>query len=579
MRSSNWLAVYVIALALAAGVWVGPTPVVSWLIAAAIVGALWKWPFELDTPPPSARIGRRDIGLALVIAAPAFVYLAATWRQEFPTSGDQFLHNGYALEAYAFWWWWPFVAAVLGILAMIVAVRRNPRSPLALIGFLLLGGLAMCGIRGGFAERYPALLHFLSIPFRAVIPAPTPIAIERLVNALSIPAWLLVLRPWLIGRRIDVAGILTGALLFWQKDVICYVTSGYLEAWAIVLLLTAGEHLIRYGRQAIWRPLLLIGAAALIKEQAILTMPFVAVAFLPRRGLFPYLATVSAAITPFALYALRPLSSVRRGTGYVQLAQAFGTHAAQWRTRVALQFDVALPIVAIAVVALVALAFRNRGAAALSIAAAVDAAIFFFTTRTAAYPGYPRTNMIPLTYAALALGILIERRKALAVAAVLLTAALNAAAFAAFMRSAFEPSDARNFFEHTDSPIYFPIAEVMARQTLVAPGQTIEILNNGKRIWPLYYPGLFAEQYPGLAARYRVRVGSFRDMPQRCACTGDTAKLAVFIRFTNLGQRLPSRTAIEAEAAQCRAAMEASCLRRTALTHGDSLVAILGVAR
>ncbi len=347
----------------------------------------------------------------------------------------------------------------------------------------------------------------------------------------------------------------------------------------IVLLLTAGEHLIRYRRQAIWRPFLLIGAAALIKEQAIVTLLIVAVAFFPRRGRLPYVATVSAAITPFALYALHPMANVWRGTGYVKLAQAFGEHAAAWCARVTLQFNVALPIVAIAIVALVALAFRNRGAAALSIAVAVDATIFFFAAAQQRWPGYPRTNMIPLTYAALALGILIERRRVTAVAAVLLTATLNAAAFAAFMRSAFEPSDARNFFEHTDSPIFFPIAEVLAGQTLVPPGQTIEILNNGKRIWPLYYPGLFAEQYPALAARYRVRVGSFRDMPQRCACTGDAAKLAVFVRFTNLGERLPLRTAIEAEAVQCRAAMEASCLRRTAVRHGNSLVAILGVAR
>ncbi len=471
--------------------------------------------------------------------------MIATWRQEFPTSGDQFLHNGYALEAYAFWWPWPFLAAVAAIVATIIALWRNPRSPLPLIGFLVLAGLAACAFRGGFAGRYPALLHFFSIPFRLVIPAPTPIAIERLVNTLSIPVWLLILRPKFVGRGVDLGAILTGTFLFWQKDVIYYVTSGYLEAWAIVLLLTAGEHLVRFGGQAIWRPLLLLGTAAVIKDQAIITLPLVALVFFPRQGRLPYLATVSAAVTPFALYAMHPMANVWRGSAYVSLAQAFGPHAPQWGERVALQFGAALPVAAMAVGALLVLAFRNRGAAALLAAAALDATVFFFAAAQQHWPGYPRTNLIPLAYAALAFGVLVQGRRALGLAAVVLTTALNAMPLAAFMSSAFGPSDGRNFFEHIDAPIFYPIAEVMAKQTLVAPGQTIEILNNGKRIWPLYYPGLFVEEYPALSVRYRVRVGSFRDMPERCACSGDVAKLAVFVRFTNLGANLPARAAIE----------------------------------
>jgi hypothetical protein len=578
-RSSNWLTAYVFLAALCASVWVDSTPPLAWLIAAAIVGALWRWPFELDESPPAARAGLRDLGLALAVAAPAFVYLIATWRQEFPTSGDQFLHNGYALEAFAFWWPWPFAAALAAMAATILALRRNPRSPLPLIGFVILAGLSLCAFRGGFAGRYPALLHFFSIPFRFLIPAPTPIAVERLVNVLSIPIWLMILRPKFLGRGVDLSAILGGTLLFWQKDVIYYVTSGYLEAWAIVLLLTAGEHLVRFGRQAIWRPLLLLGTAALIKDQAIITLPLVVLAFFPKQERLRYLATVAAAVTPFALYAVHPMANVWRGSSYVSVAQAFGSHAVQWGERVALQFGAALPVAAVAVGALLVLALRNRGAAVLLAAAALDATIFFFAAAQQHWPGYPRTNLIPLAYAALALGVLVERRRTVGVAAVVLTAALNAVPLASFMTSAFGPSDGRNFFEHKDSPIFYPIAEVLAKQTLVAPDQTIEILNNGKRVWSFYYPGLFVEEYPALSARYRVRVGSFRDMPQRCACSGDVAKLAVFVRFTNLGATLPARTALEKEGAACRAAMEASCLRRTVVTHDGSPVAMLGVAR
>src|SRR5205807_1876765 len=81
---------------------------------------------------------------------------------------------------------------------------------------------------------------------------------------------------------------------------------------AIVLMLTAGEHLLRFGRRAVWRPLLLLGIAALIKETTILALPVVTMAFLPKRERWPYVATAAAAVTPFALYASHPLANVRR---------------------------------------------------------------------------------------------------------------------------------------------------------------------------------------------------------------------------------------------------------------------------
>lgn len=573
-RSSHLLVAYIFIASLGASTWVATDawlPRVAWLAAFTLAAALWKWPFALDPPPAGVRIGGRDLLLTLAIAAPAVVNLAATWRQEFPTSGDQFLHNAYALEAYAFWWPIPFLLAV----AAVILVVRQPESGRALAALAVLALLATWGFRGAFAERYPALLHVLSIPLRALLPAPTPIDVERLVNTLSIPLWLLVLRPWLIGRRVDAAALATGVMLFWQKDVVYYVTSGYLEPWAIVLLLTAGEHLLRFGREAIWRPLLLLGTAALIKDQAILTLPIVAALFFPRRERLAYMATVAAAATPFALYAAHPMANVWRGTAFVSLSRALGEHASLWRARTALQFGIGWPVAALAVLALLALAFRNRGAAALALAAVLDSGIFFLAAVQQPWAGYPRTSLIPFAFTALALGLLLERLpwNGVAIAGM---AVLTAIPLAPFLRDAFAPSDARNFFEHRDAAIYFPVAEGLAR---LAPGRTVEILNNAKWIWPLYYPGPFAEQYPQLDRRYRVRVGSFRGMPPRCACTDGAAKLAVFIRFTNLGAALPTRPAVEAEAAECRAAMEATCRVRSSVVHDGTLVALLGSAR
>jgi hypothetical protein len=569
--SSNWLTAFAFALALVAGVWVN-VPSIAFVPAILLLLGHSDWRLSLELPEVHARPGLRDVAVTLLIAAPSLVNLAATWRQEFPTSGDQFLHNAYALEAYDFWWPYAWLAAVVAMLGVALTLRRNPQSQLPGFGMVLLALLAFAGIRGSFSDRYPALLHFLSVPFRALLPVPTPIAIERLVNTLSIPAWLLLLRPRLLGRNVDLAATATGLLLFWQKDVVYYVTSGYLEPWAVVLLLTAGEHLLRFEREALWRPLLLVGTAALIKEQAILALPVVAIGFFPRRDRIVYLLTVAAAAVPFALYAAHPMANLWRGAGFVWPS---ATHAALWRARVLLQFGTALPVVAAAFVILLLLAFSNRGAAALALAAALDIGILYFAAAQQAWPGYPRTNLIPLAYAAVALGYLIERFR-WPVLALALIFTLNTIPLLPFLRAGFDPSDARNFFEHTDASIFFPIRETLGQQTIVQPGRTVEILNNGKRVWPLFYPGPFAEQYPDLAARYDVRLVSFRGLPERCACSGDAAKLAVFVRFTNLGTNLPSRPAIETEAAKCRAAMEKTCARRTTVTHDGTIVAMLG---
>lgn len=574
--ASNWLVVWIFAASLAAGVWVfGRTVPLAALAAAVVaVAAIWKWPFALEMPEERARIGIRDVALTLCIAAPSMVNLAGSWHKEFPTSGDQFVHNGYGLEAYNFWWPWGWLAAIVAIAMAIVAVRRNARSVLPFLGFMALAILARFDFEAAFVVRYPSMLHFMAVPFRAILRGASPIDIERLINTASIPVWLLVLRPRLLGRNVDLTAAAAGLLLFWQKDDVYYMSSGYLEPWAIVLLLTAGEHLIRFRETGLWRPLLLIGTAALFKDQAIITLPIVAVVFFPRRNVLPHLATVAAAALPFGLWALHPGSNVFRAAGF--LAVPLRQHAAMWAGRVSLQFGTALPVAATAVAALIALALRNRGALALLLAAVADWALFFFSAVQREWPGYPRTNLVPLAYAALALGFVLEplHRKALfAVAAI---AALNAVPLVPFLAEAFEVSDERNFFEHHDAPIYYPIREILDRQTLVPARGSVDVLYNGRRLYSFYFPGMLGDEYPDLASRYRMRMQSFAGAPERCRCTATEAKLAVFIRFKGPGAARPERGAINAEAARCRSFLEATCGRRITVTHDGAVVGVLG---
>ncbi|HMC22630.1 MAG TPA: hypothetical protein VKL19_12335 [Thermoanaerobaculia bacterium] len=518
---------------------------------------------------PGERV-RRGIGdwlLAAVASAPAFVYLALTWSQEFPYGGDQTYHNGAALEAYAFWWWLPW----LGAIAALVIVVRWPQ--LALPGLIL---LALVSIAAGsalsFAGRYPGTLHFVAVPLR-VLPFRSPLNVERLLNVLSIPVWLLVLRPLIVRRAADISALAISLFLFWQKDNVYYFTSGYLEPWAIVLLLTAGEHLVRFGPEMIWRPILLIGAAAMVKEHVILSLPVIALVYFPfrasRRERIHYVLTVAAAVVPFVLFFF-VRGSFKTWRGAWPLVDAFsGEHLAAFAHRVQLEFGAAIPVVIFASCALLVLGMRNRAFAALLVAALLDWLFFFTASVQQPWAGYPRTNLVPLAYAAIALGYVVERSKMIGVITLLaLIAVLNGIVLLPFLRDATRPDDARNFFEHSDAPIFYPIREGLR---LLAPNEPVALLNNGKWTYFFFYPGPIQEQYPDLAASHKILVKSFAGDQQRCRCTADGANLALFIRVDN--------PTIESEAERCRQEMLASCGRTQPIIHEGVPVGLLGWKR
>ena len=542
--------------------------------------------FLLPLPAgPRVRANAHDALFAIAVSAPVFVYLIATWRQEFPYLGDQWLHNACAIEAYAFWWPWGWIAAVLAITFVVWRIRHSEDSPAALIGLAVVVGIGLAASSPlSFAARYPGTLHFFSVPLRAVMHASSPLNVERLINALSIPIWLLVLRPLIVRRHIDITAMTIAAFLFWQKDNVYYFTSGYLEPWAIVLLLTAGEHLVRFGAEAVWRSLLLLGAAAMVKEQLILSLPIVAAVYFPfrgsRRAQLEHLLVTVVAATPFILF-WRARELFKTWGVARPVTAAFGAeHAALFRTRVSLQFGVALPLVIAAFVLLIVLAIRRRAFAALLFVAIADGVVLYFAKILQPWAGYPRLNLVPLAVAAIALGYVAEsvaeRRRVASAAIALIAIVLNGIGLASAMRDAFRPSSARNFIEHFDSPFFFPIREALNGSALPA-GSRVDVLTNGKRIFQFFWAGPLEDQYPDLAARYRLRSGSFTGVPARCRCTDQSvAQLAVFIRFTNLGSNVPQRAATEAEASQCATELRRTCGRVTQIENEGVLVGLLG---
>jgi len=589
---SRLLTVYLFAVVLVSGVWIG-TPALfplTWIAALAVATATQLITFRLPSPSGSpVRANGRDALLTIVAAAPTFIYLIATWRQEFPYLGDQWLHNACAIEAYQFWWPWGWIAAVIAMALVVWHVRRNDDSPSALIA---LGVVAAIGVAMSqplsFAGRYPGTLHFFSVPLRVLMHTASPLNVERLLNALSIPIWLLVLRPLIVRRHVDIAAMTVAALLFWQKDNVYYFTSGYLEPWAIVLLLTAAEHLIRFGEEAVWRPLLLLGIAAMVKEQLILAVPIVAALYFPfrgsRRAQLEHLLVAAVAVTPFVLFLrARELFKTWGVATPVPSEALTAAHFALFRERIALQFGIALPIVIGALVLLLLFAVRNRAFAALLLIGLADFTVMYFAKILQPWPGYPRLNLIPLAMAALAWGFFAEiitasRREAILI--VIVTFVLNAVGLYPAIADAFRPTSARSFIEHSDAPLFFPIREGLAAaeaKGLIAPGSRVDLFANGKNIFEFFWAGPLEDQYPELAARYRLRSSSFTGDPSRCGCTDPSiAHLAIFIRFTNLGASIPQRAATAAEANQCAAEILRTCNRTMPITNEGVTVGLFG---
>jgi len=336
--------------------------------------------------------------------------------------------------------------------------------------------------------------------------------------------------------------------------------------------LTAGEHLVRFGPEMIWRPLLLVGAAAMVKEHLILSLPVVALIYFPFRASWRerlhYIVIVATAIAPFALFFF-VRASFKTWQGARPITHAFsGEHFAAFAHRVQVEFGAAMPIVIFAFAALIVLGFRSRAFAALLAAAALDWLFFFTASVQQPWVGYPRTNLVPLAYAAIALGYVVERSRIGAVVWIALIGILHGVVLGPFLRDATRPDSARNFFEHSDAPIFYPIREGMR---FLAPNEPVALLNNGKWTYFFFYPGPIKEQYPDLAASHRILVKSFAGTPQRCRCSSDGANLALFIRFAN--------PAIESEALQCRQEMLATCGRTQPIEHEGALVGLVGWKR
>jgi hypothetical protein len=594
-----------------------------WPIALALaIGAL-AW-FAPDFMMPEKRARDRlhviNVLIGLVALAPLLTDFAIGWRREFPFSGDSWFHVGQSYRM-AFWWLSPVASAVVkaptlddvrGLLARPLLLMTSRVVVLAIIGVVAamiyrrqrgaaLAFAVVVVLVWGCAEatiflRYPGARYLVDLPFLGPAFALNDLELAgRLSNMSAALCWLFLLRPWLVGRWPDLQILPVALLLLWQKDVIYYFDSVYLEPWGVVFSLLAVEVLFEKGREAAPLACLLIGAAATVKEPFVLALPLMWLAGAPwratRREFIRLSAAAAAAGIPFLLYyAARkniPLADMEsnRGVHFAVSMQGLERYAAEFAKQMSIAFPATSGVLAVAALAAAVLMLwwarpgRRLAFACVLAAACLIAAVFVFDINSQRWAGYFRFLLYSLPF--LICGVMLLAQKlqphwalALSAAVALLQAP---SAYSALARSAGPPSG-RNFVEHYDSPLVFPL------RSLTSEARRAGVLRQGAPITANSIDNTL-RAFPGSGITY----GPVGELYCKCEPAHPNV-LALFIRFTNMSDFLTDRAyppdsrfgiwqITDARRQACLATLKQSCGHVFSRVEAGELVGALGTLK
>jgi hypothetical protein len=237
--------------------------------------------------------------------------------------------------------------------------------------------------------------------------------------------------------------------------------------------------------------------------------------------------------------------------------------------RMRVQFGpVGLVVVGGLVLALMVLSLRrgrSRRAYASLLAGAATIVVFFYTDlATAPWTGYPRYHLLAfasLSASLLGLGhaTLPRKRPVFAWIAAALLALSNARGLASSLVLAAAPDPARNFIEHYDAPVYYPIRSLFAQAT--AAGVLDGIRGVRLVAWETWeFSLVHATTYPELAGRYRWDAEPLEARPGLCVCRdADVAVVYLPAYWAGLNTHVPKPPAVAAAERQCLREMAATC--------------------
>jgi hypothetical protein len=552
---------------------------------------------------PSGRMSREGVAIGAVALLPTALYLAVTWNREYAFSGDNGYHVTHQLRSRAFWL--PQLPAFFALAAALWAAARARLLRWAIPATLVLLWVWSypMTLPGTFA-RFPGAGYFFALPVQIVAGFfrwDSPVNAVRLSNALALPAWLFLLRPLVVKRWPDLRILPFCLFFFWQKDVVYLFTSVYLEPWSVVLALLAVEHLLETEGARALDSCLIVGLAALVKEQAVFLLPFFWLAAEPwklagegrRRALI--VGLVSA--VPFAYYILmRILVEVWRTARAATLSDILRPgRLSEFALHLRFEFHApglaALALGVAAVVFLLASRHRRRVKVLCLTAAAVFQLLFFYVDQDSLFwTGYARFQLLVWLLLGAALIVISDRLREGGRLKTrffwLGTVALGVLNGSVFLPEAYRawalPAPYRSFTLHFDDPRFFDIGSLVEKASadgaLRGVSQLVLVDMTGD-----YAAGSWTTAYAKYSSLYAL--GTLRAKPPgsvadcRCRAPGQAFivpfELRVGLRaVAGLRSTYPAQDAAFRD--QCLTALRASCAAVVEDRFEGELLGVLG---
>jgi hypothetical protein len=540
------------------------------------------------------------IAIGLFAALPIWLHLWLTRHEEYGFGGDDPYHfsagRAYALQLRA------AGPALLALAAAVyVVTRRFGRGHATGIFFVGLFALSAVFPPHFVFARYPATFYLLATPLNVaadVLRWSSPAIANHVTNALSIPVWLFLLRPIVVGRWPDLEVLPVVALLLFQKEVVYYFTSGMIEPWALVVWLTLAEALVVLPKDRHWVALVLIAAAALIKETLVFLLPMVwllagGIDVRARRLDWRTALYTAGLLAPFTVfYVLRRRMALIRTVGLGRWEDiAAAGRVSEFTAALRYQFGAGglILLAALAVFWLAGLYRLRRHGHDLSLHAlagvtALALTAFFFSDAMAiSYTAYSRYLMLSVFVVASAVMLAAHRlrparRVRVLSLATLLVLALQAAPLASSFALDLRPDYARNSREWFRIPIYLPIRALVSQIPDIAGGGAV------RRVKIVTYgldTTLAPNVYPDLNRRYALSGEQQSvDRPDcRCVSPQDAVLLGLEYRtLLAVANGNAGDPAVFAAERICAAQLHDTCaVTRTARHDDGTAVGILGV--
>ena len=523
--------------------------------------------------------------LCAAICALLLAHVAITAREEFGFGGDEGYHLS-ATRAFALYYMraGPFLLATLLVYGAL-RFRRFRYAATAAMALLLASSYALP--ESALFGRYPTGFYLIATPLNVafeVARIPYPFTANHIVNALSVPAWLFVLRPMMIGRWPDWRVLPVVLLVYFQAPALVYVTGALLEPWAVVFLLLSVEAVAAFEPDERWRALPLCAIATFFKETAILLMPALwLIACVEWRGLRPAIrrggVTVGvASVAPFLIYyAVRRGVQIERGYEIAGIAATWTlARLSEWVSNVRAQLGIG-GILAIGA----AIAWSAPRNVIWSIAALALAVFFFVDAGSVPYTGYGRFlaySLIAVCGALFGSAYRTAEPPTTLIALCALIAVLQLPAMTRMFTLDFEPDYERNSLEWNRSLIRLPV-RTLATQIAATPGgeqvRRVRVISFGTDLTSLRVA------YPDLVERFDLQQDEQSAASPDCRCRDNSeAVIAGFEWPAHFGETPAARAAFEQVSATCVSQMEISCLSRTVERHrSGAVIGVMGVGR